>query len=343
MAQAIVIAALGEQVSLMTAEASGSGGSQAVLIESSDSEGEATGCLRASPALVAGQVVKRDPISARGIARPSESTRPAVKCEVAALGGLVKHDPSELCMREGVHVALGTQSPLQWAVLKPAAIKHDKNGRAKLEFRGSQQQGCSVTRTDEDSRSCSTTVHERVKKRLRVMQHCSPGRKLTETPGMARKLSAGSGEGLREYATVQFRQALGIESETLAAAITEAFLKEHGPTAAKPRLLSLLKALRANATLRASVLEKGLGSASTLAGQDPQEWASTELQSRRLQWSIEALKEACPTGGQVSTCPDCGGRAILQCGQSADFKKAKQYAHYTCMEERCGKVTHIKE
>merc|ERR1712110_805272 len=102
-------------------------------------------------------------------------------------------------------------------------------------------------------------------------------------------------------------------------------------------------ALRRDVEFRRALVAQGPAGTAALAQQDPKEWVSAEVQVRRRHWASEAMREACPFEGQVGTCPECGGRAIVECGQSADFKKAKQYAHYTCMEERCGKVTHIKE
>eukprot|EP00929_Paragymnodinium_shiwhaense_P120969 TRINITY_DN9305_c1_g2_i1.p1 TRINITY_DN9305_c1_g2~~TRINITY_DN9305_c1_g2_i1.p1 ORF type:complete len:196 (-),score=49.55 TRINITY_DN9305_c1_g2_i1:100-687(-) len=133
------------------------------------------------------------------------------------------------------------------------------------------------------------------------------------------------------------------DNAALAAAIADAFLAEHPLQEAKRRLLALLAALRSNSELGKDILAGGAAGAAALARQDTEGWASAKLLAQREAWRQEALREASFRGGQTSVCPVCGGVAILECGQSSDFKMAKQYAHYTCTEPACGKVTHIKQ
>lgn len=308
---------------------------RAVLIDSSESDGEGT-----TPGDVGTQLALRSP----------QLEQSSLCVHEAPRSRLVKRaDPSELCLRKGVHTEAAEDALLTWAVVRPVECKRKDS---KTVHTPSRRSGSLHCLRPVACRPCPSSG-ERVQKRLRTLKHRSPGTALTERK--ERSLSSGLGEVLRESATSQLGMILGTASgpaaitdgtllgTSLAAAITDAFIGEYGATASKPRLMSLLKALRGNELLRNTVLEQGVDGVAALARQDPQEWASADLQLRRQQWTRESLKAACPTGGQVSICPECGGRAIVECGQSADFKKAKQYAHYTCMEEKCGKITHIKE
>jgi len=191
-------------------------------------------------------------------------------------------------------------------------------------------------------------IAERVSKRLRTLRsstgNSQQSRQERTSPVPAAVQSNVVTARLHERATVRLDAALGGGAEEIAAAVAKAFLLVYPDgSMAKRRMLALTAALRANASLRKTVLDAGVEGAEALAKQEPHEWAHEDLKSRRLQWAQESLRAACPSGGEIGTCPECGGRAVVECGQSADFKKAKQYAHYTCLEEHCGKISHIKE
>eukprot|EP00747_Dinoflagellata_sp_TGD_P029638 gnl/TRDRNA2_/TRDRNA2_134035_c0_seq1.p1 gnl/TRDRNA2_/TRDRNA2_134035_c0~~gnl/TRDRNA2_/TRDRNA2_134035_c0_seq1.p1 ORF type:complete len:388 (-),score=58.52 gnl/TRDRNA2_/TRDRNA2_134035_c0_seq1:42-1205(-) len=147
---------------------------------------------------------------------------------------------------------------------------------------------------------------------------------------------------LKRFATTLLEDTLGGGARGLASAVAEAFVFAHG-IEARPRLLALHAALRKNLAFRNAVVEAGTEGLPALAEQDPREWACQELKAKRAKWAQEAFDETKIPIGRVSVCPECGGRAVVECGQSSDFKMAKQYAHYSCMEERCGKVVHVKQ
>merc|ERR1712151_243694 len=113
---------------------------------------------------------------------------------------------------------------------------------------------------------------------------------------------------MHDRATTQLNHALGGGSEDLASAIAKAFVAAHKSTAANDRLRSLILALRNNEELRSAVLRQGPTYATALAQQDPRDWANKKIQAQRQTWTAEALKEACPFGAQIGTCPECGGR-----------------------------------
>ncbi|CAE8636188.1 unnamed protein product, partial [Polarella glacialis] len=137
----------------------------------------------------------------------------------------------------------------------------------------------------------------------------------------------------------------GDAAQVVAKNVATAFLAAHGG-AARRQLLALGAALRGNEKLRESVLNLGPKETAALARQDPREWAGSKLQAQRLRWAEEALRESQVPVGTVAICPECGGRALVDTGRAGSGRAArlsKQYAHFTCQEEQCGKVTHVKE
>lgn len=132
----------------------------------------------------------------------------------------------------------------------------------------------------------------------------------------------------------------------MAVAAADAFVEAHGGAVARQRLLALAAALRSNAELRDELIAAEPQVLREIARQDPREWVSAGLRAKRRQWAKEALAEARQPGNVISVCPECGGRAAVECGRAGSGRSArisKQYAHYTCLEDRCGKVTHIQE
>eukprot|EP00927_Polykrikos_kofoidii_P079739 TRINITY_DN7655_c0_g1_i1.p1 TRINITY_DN7655_c0_g1~~TRINITY_DN7655_c0_g1_i1.p1 ORF type:complete len:217 (+),score=33.07 TRINITY_DN7655_c0_g1_i1:120-770(+) len=130
----------------------------------------------------------------------------------------------------------------------------------------------------------------------------------------------------------------------LASAIIDAFVKAAGESSkASHRLRSLIAALRNNDKLRDVILSGGISCAVDVALQDPREWATDNLKARRQFWATSAMNMASQVGGDIRSCPQCGGKAVLETGTSAAYKMAKAYVHYRCMEVHCGLDTHVKE
>ncbi|CAK0823060.1 unnamed protein product [Prorocentrum cordatum] len=127
------------------------------------------------------------------------------------------------------------------------------------------------------------------------------------------------------------------------AAAVAASVARHAGVDAPSRLRGLVAALRANAGLRASVLQAGPEGADALALQDPLEWAGEGVKAQRRSWARESLSEACRVGGHVGECPKCGGTAVRETGTFPAFKMAKLYVQWRCTELACGETTTMKE
>lgn len=141
-------------------------------------------------------------------------------------------------------------------------------------------------------------------------------------------------------------QQVAADAAATAAAMADRCIKLLGVKGARRHLLSLASALRVNAELRREVLAAGPKSAGELvARQDPRSWASAELRGRRRQWLEESMRDVKPAG-PVGTCPECGGRAVVACGTAGSGRSGrltKSFAHYSCLEDRCGRQSHVKQ
>lgn len=260
----------------------------------------------------------------------------------------VKHEGFGWCNIAGPHKEkLLTRTPLKWAVLKPSAeTSNEKCGRARR---------AAKERSDAPQRAA--TAGERAVKRSRglkqrlsdcVAEDCEKRMHQTSDAGADPRNVSAAAVRLSQRATALLQGAIGDDpgAEGTVVAIVDAFVTTHGGAAARRSLLVLAAALRKNVGLRSAVLAAGPAGALELARQDPQEWADPDLRAKRLQWKRECLNEAKRAGGQVGTCPKCGGRALVECGRAGTGRAArlsKQYSHYTCLEERCGETTHIQE
>lgn len=138
----------------------------------------------------------------------------------------------------------------------------------------------------------------------------------------------------------------GAEQATeIATMVVGSFVNVQGISGARRTLLALNAALRVNTSLKTTVLAASPSEIATLAHQDPREWASEEIQAMRRQWEKEALEEVKPAG-PVGNCPECGGRAVVATGTAGSGRSArltKAFAHYSCLEDNCGKSSHIKQ
>eukprot|EP00931_Biecheleriopsis_adriatica_P069728 TRINITY_DN43529_c0_g1_i1.p1 TRINITY_DN43529_c0_g1~~TRINITY_DN43529_c0_g1_i1.p1 ORF type:complete len:337 (+),score=93.94 TRINITY_DN43529_c0_g1_i1:124-1134(+) len=237
---------------------------------------------------------------------------------------------------EGVHRAKHPRAkPLVWAVLRPS----DGLPPRKCPRR--------PRKTDEPDGSEAASAGERAVRRLRLLKTSGAAASLTRD-AVAGQDDSGDSAKLADKATALLATSLGsaAEAESTAAALVAAMVAAHGARAARSRLLSLGAALRGNEEFRAGVLSAGPAGAVAVARQDPREWAGSELQAKRQQWAQESLKEAQVPKGQMAVCPECGGRAFVNTGRAGSGRAArlsKQYAHFTCTERHCGKVTHIQE
>eukprot|EP00913_Durusdinium_trenchii_P014064 g13205.t1 len=115
----------------------------------------------------------------------------------------------------------------------------------------------------------------------------------------------------------------GQAGRTLGEALAASFLKVWGNTPeSAQRLRALLAAIRTNSGFRQSVLERG----------------------SEAEWERAGLAEAAPKLRAVERpCPECGGRAIYDSRAASDFKRAKLFGHFRCLEPQCGKETRWTE
>jgi len=197
----------------------------------------------------------------------------------------------------------------------------------------------------------SASAGERVLKRLCGAQRRTVGKHAGEakisSPAVP-SCSITAAAHLLQHAPGLLINALGggERAKQTAEAAVKAFVATQGASEARRSIQALCSAVRANIPFRADVLAKGPEGVMDLVEQDSREWATKEMHEKRLCWKREALNEAGVPGSQITECPECGGRATVECGRAGTGRAArlsKQYAHYKCLEERCGKVTHLKE
>merc|ERR1711924_251358 len=149
-----------------------------------------------------------------------------------------------------------------------------------------------------------------------------------------------SAEG-RTKAINLLAETLGNGYNQLASDLVEAFIKKHGVDA-RGRLRALRAALRSNADFAARVQSVCSSVVEKLVEEDPQTWANANIKAQRERWSLEnfaMVTKSMP--GTERPCPACGGKAIMQTGTCAGYKISKEYVHYKCTENECGKESHF--
>lgn len=236
----------------------------------------------------------------------------------------------------GLHAASVTSSTLAWAVLRPSSVNSSRTRYRQMLVAHRPQ------RPDGDA-TVADNSREHILSRCRGSRKPNPASALR--PDESSKGESASGIRLGEKASSMLSVALGdsAEARRTATALAAAFLSRED---AKQRLLALGAALRNNPDLCKTVLAAGPDGAIALAQQDPREWAGAEMQAKRQRWAKESLQAAQVPCGQMATCPECGGRAFVNTGRAGSGRAArlsKQYAHFTCTEKACGKVTHVQE
>eukprot|EP00928_Gymnodinium_smaydae_P058723 TRINITY_DN41921_c0_g1_i1.p1 TRINITY_DN41921_c0_g1~~TRINITY_DN41921_c0_g1_i1.p1 ORF type:complete len:352 (+),score=100.67 TRINITY_DN41921_c0_g1_i1:43-1056(+) len=261
----------------------------------------------------------------------------------AGAGGAVKAEA--VAKQEAEDGAAGEgEEALAWAVLRPGEAETLAGSRLASRKRAGEEAPAGA--------AASKRAGERAVKRLRGLRH-RPALGAESAPAIASGGAQAHGSGqagggsLHDRAVAFLAAALGggAEAASVAAAAAAAFVEAHGASEARPRLLSLGAALRANGPLRTSVLAAGPAGAAKLATQDPADWATEKLQEKRRLWAAEALQEIKPAG-PVGSCPVCGGRAVVACGTAGSGRSGrltKAFAHYSCLEESCGRSTHVKQ
>eukprot|EP00930_Biecheleria_cincta_P091472 TRINITY_DN81050_c0_g1_i1.p1 TRINITY_DN81050_c0_g1~~TRINITY_DN81050_c0_g1_i1.p1 ORF type:complete len:355 (-),score=75.90 TRINITY_DN81050_c0_g1_i1:21-1085(-) len=235
----------------------------------------------------------------------------------------------------GMHAASVEGSTLAWAVLRPSSANQSSTRYRQMLRRPKRPEG--------DAAAVADNSREHVSSSFRGSRKANATS--TVQPRESSKDASASALRLHEKATSLLSAALGdsADASSTATALATAFLARED---AKQRLLALGAALRNNPELSKTVLAAGPEGAPALARQDPREWAGAEMQAKRQRWAKESLQEAQVPLGQMATCPECGGRAFVNTGRAGSGRAArlsKQYAHFTCTEKTCGKVTHVQE
>eukprot|EP00933_Yihiella_yeosuensis_P079968 TRINITY_DN93387_c0_g1_i1.p1 TRINITY_DN93387_c0_g1~~TRINITY_DN93387_c0_g1_i1.p1 ORF type:complete len:425 (+),score=119.86 TRINITY_DN93387_c0_g1_i1:97-1371(+) len=280
---------------------------------------------------------------------------------------------------EGVHSAQGKagavgEQLLAWAVLRPSS-----QAGTKVSARHGKGLKRKIDESDSFSAGEMPGAGERALQRLNALKRCrsngtaaaaAAGEPLghdapdTSDAGLDGLLSdsSSSSSKLIEKAALILHDGLsktdaeeGKASEVTGAseattvatatALAAAFVAVHGAAARRP-LLALGAALRSNKELRAAILTAGPKGAVARARQDPREWAGSDVRALRHKWAKESLAEVQVPKGQMAICPECGGQALVNTGRAGSGRAArlsKQYAHYSCTEKECGKVTHVQE
>lgn len=218
------------------------------------------------------------------------------------------------------------QTPLAWAVLKPTA-----EGKVACSSECDRARGHTAGRRRPIVRQ-SAHVNPKAS-----ASKCSPGGSVRPETTVR----------IRERAIALFCEALdrGDSSQETAGAIVDAFMETHGAANARRLLLDLGASLRRNAALREEVVATGASVAARLVQQDPREWATDELRNKRSRWAEEALQELKPSG-PIAACPCCGGRAVVATGTAGSGRAGrttKAFIHYSCLEQGCGKSSHVKQ
>lgn len=254
---------------------------------------------------------------------------------------LKKEEKAKLVLSNGRLDESGT--PLAWAVIKAPSdlelgVAHGKR------HSGFRARGRPLV---DNTAGSASRAGERTVKRLRAIRHRAGAEALAPAANLVDEEAASAAIArLRERAVSLLCTALGgcDGARETAAAVTEAFLSAHALAEARRLLLALGAGLRVNDSLRCEVLRAGPFGVGVLARQDPQEWASEEIQAKRRQWAQEALQEVKPAG-PIGKCPECDGRAVVACGTAGSGRSSrltKSFYHYSCLEDTCGKDSHVK-
>lgn len=223
--------------------------------------------------------------------------------------------------------------PVSWAVLKPTDGALNPTAKQRARKRNGAHAGRAADGVDRVAT-----------KRVR-QAGCAPG--ANARLAHASKDAAGTTASLRTKASAMLKEVLGgcLRSNEVAESIVAAFscVKQEDM---RRRLIDLCAALRRNAELRDSVMASTPEELAKLVDQDPREWATHELQTQRSQWAQEGYLQAGQRAGPIGTCPACGGRAVVATGTAGSGRSGrltKAFAHYSCLEDNCGKSSHVKQ
>lgn len=255
------------------------------ILSSSDSDGE-TVAARAKPK-------KRPAELASGSLTPASASSHStcsVKGEIRAKSEVGLHVRASLKFEP---CQSGTKdegdSTLRWAVIRPSDKSEDHADKAQVKVKREK-----VGAVKLEQRVAAQTL-----KRLRS--------------GVTRVAVSGSANGskandvdeekLRSRAISMVTSAFGGSgsSEARASTVVDAFVKEHGASEARHRLLALVSALRQNEPFRSDVLEMPSERVLTLAQQEPREWATAAMHAKRRKWAADAIQEVKPAGLRVDS------------------------------------------